>query len=729
MKLLIHFFSILLLACSCVLHAAVDDLWQPLSIQQKSTAGLSAGIQHYRVDTVQLRQALSRAGYEGRASSASVIGLPVENGAIQQFSLVESPIMAPGLAVRYPQLKTYKIYGIDDPYASGRLSISPNGFHGMISSESGVFYIDPTDNNVYRSYARKSREHSQPFSCNAKRHNHAPLAIRSMMQPANRTAGSLQVYRLAVAATAEYTAAVQPSSPNAQTAVENAQDAIVVAINRVNEIYERDLGIRLQIVANNDSLISLDPATDGYTNSNGLTMLDENQARIDSLIEPLNYDIGHVFSTGGGGIASVGSVCQESRKAKGVTGLPNPLGESFYIDFVAHEIGHQFGADHSFNGTTNSCGEGREQPVAFEPGSGSSIMSYAGICGQENITTQTDAMFSAGSINQIDTFTTTGGGASCGSTLAISNPNEPTATAGSDFTIPHKTPFILTASASDPDGDPLTYSWDQIDAGTATTVNTLGLDLGDNSLFRSYLPSSQTFRNFPALGTTLRNQFDDSEVLACNNRTLNFRLTVRDGRSGMAQDEVAITVNNNIGPFTITAFNSAQSLSPGETTLTWDVAGTDQAPVSCSEVDISLLTFNSAETTYFETPLATNESNDGSATFALPAQSSSRARFKVKCSNNIFYDISNEYLTITGSTPFANGGNDVFYNTTGLVTFGEPAGVCVAGSGSEDVITGGNNPPTILASSSSSGSMDQAWLLWLVLSALGIRVARSRRGD
>lgn len=658
---------------------ADSNLWQPVATGQRSLSGHSEG-RDYRLDMINLNQVLSRAGLEGRAEPISQIELPLENGEIQRFTLEESSIMAPGLAAKYPDLKTYKIHGIDNPYASGRLSISSKGFHGMITSPEGTFYIDPQADDVYRVYNRNSQLPSQPFNCGVKGHNHDTPAGSISSRSANRTAGSLQVYELAVAGTAEYVAKVGPT-------ISQAQAEIVVAINRVNQIYERDLGVRLKIISGNDQLLYLNSATDPYTNNSGLDMLDENQANLDSVIGALNYDIGHVFSTGGGGIASVGSVCGNF-KAQGVTGLSNPTGDAFYIDFIAHEIGHQFGADHTFNGTTGSCAGNRVASSAFEPGGGSTIMAYAGICGDENIVNRSNALFHAGSINQIDTFTTSGAGNSCGSFESANNTNEPTVDAGNNYTIPRRTPFVLTATGSDLDGDPLEYSWDQIDAGLSTNASILGVDLTDNSLFRSYIPRPEVQRHFPTLGTTLQNKYDDSEVLACQTRDLNFRVTVRDGESGMGQDDVVILVDNTSGPFEITSFNTAQSLGPGSYILNWDVANTDQAPVSCAQVDISLLTFNAGKTTYFENSLANNVINDGAALINILDNSNTKARFKIQCSDNVFYDISDADLIITGSSgPFSTTGNNVFYNTTGLVSFDKPAEVCTEagmGGGSTD---------------------------------------------
>jgi hypothetical protein len=277
-----------------------------------------------------------------------------------------------------------------------------------------------------------------------------------------------------------------------------------------------------------------------------------------------------------------------------------------------------------------------------------------------------DALFHTGSLEQINQFTTSGGGEVCGSLQSVTNnPSQPIVTEGSDYTIPAQTPFVLTATATDADGDTLSYTWDEMDAGVPTSSQSFGEDLGTNPLFRSYLPRSEAVRHFPALGTTLDNIFDYSEVLACNSRDINFRLAVRDGKGGIGYDNVVISVDGNSGPFRVTAFNSAQSVAAGSYSVTWDVANTNLAPVNCSSVNISLLTFNSSVTTYKETTLSTNEINDGFAQVTIPDLKASKARIKIQCESNIFYDITDDYINIKGSTVADTSGNTVFYNSDG----------------------------------------------------------------
>ncbi len=671
-------FFLLIIIISPKLHANEPTIWMPVNGAMR---GLSSeevmSHRYFRVDKEALTRKLSMFANDGYQGVEQTIEMPFPNGKVEQFSVESSSVMSPALAEKYPQIKTFKIRGVDEPHSSGRITLSHKGFKAVINASSGTHFLQPEGENTYKAFSRKSTRPSQAFRCGVMGHNPTtPLGLRQ--RPVNRTPGSLQVYRLAVATTAEYTAIVK--SPGSILPSEIRADvlaAVVTAINRVNEIFERDLGIRLVLVGNTDDLFYTGTASsDPYTSTNDILMLDENQDNIDNVIGSANYDIGHLFTSSGGGIAEVASVCSNGRKAQGLTGSPNPINEEFYIDYVAHEIGHQFSAEHSFNGTSGGCGGfNRYQASAFEPGSGSTIMGYASICGVENISNQADAHFHAGSIDLVDTYTTLGNG-SCHTLDTADNPSEPIANAGNDYNVPRQTPFVLTAQATDADIDTLTYNWYQMDAGTSTNSSTFGTDLGNNSLFRSYLPGEHNERHFPALGTTLQNKYDSSEVLACHTRQLNFRLTVRDGKSGMGQDDVAISVDNGSGPFEITSFNSAQSLTPGSYVMNWDVANTNQAPVNCSQVDISLLTFNSIKSSYSETVLAINQSNDGSTAIIIPDQSTTHARFKIQCSDNVFYDISDNDLTITGSIPFDTSTNTVLYNTD-IVLTDTPVEVCI----------------------------------------------------
>jgi len=716
-----------LLLISSGASLAAQEFWQDVTLSSKLSTAEIKSMRNFSSDEQALRDFLVLVPDEQAGDDSYTIQLPMPDGSQSSYIIVESPIMEAALAAKYPEIKTFKVYGIDDPGASGRIDISQKGLRAMLFTAQGRVFIDPdqgsSTSNRYISRWSGTDSSQQAFQCSAGQLvENQSMSPVSSFRSASRVAGSLLEYRLAVSATAQYVAAV-----GADKAAAMAE--IFTAINRVNEIYERDLGIRLRLVANNDDLIDDAKANSafydvngdeisaiGYLDENGIYvngLLDENQIWIDATIGSGSYDIGHIFSTGGGGVAQLRAVCS-ANKARGVTGLPNPTGDVFYIDFVSHEIGHQFGAEHTFNGTTGSCGFGNRSRFAttFEPGSGSTIMAYAGICGVENIQLNTDATFHAGTIDQINTFVSSGGGSTCiNATVSASNPNEPTANAGADQVIPISTSFLLQGLGSDVDGDTISYQWDQMDAGTATSSTTLGDDLFDNALFRSYLPQATGDRDFPALGTQVRDgPYDQSETLPCSARDLNFRLTVRDNKSGQATDDVRVTVDDTSGPFNITSHNTARTIfiNSGAVILNWNVANTDSGAVNCPSVNIDLLTFGANHSEYSVTSLATLVPNNGNALFSFPdrTKSSSRARFRVQCSNNIFYDISDADLVIigTGLDPvtdvYSTSDNKTFFNTRGQVF--ATSDTCVA-------------TRTVSAGSSLGvGAIDAAWILFLL---------------
>ncbi len=693
---------------------AEQSFWQDATPAARSLTSEITSIRYFNSDEQALRDFLVQVPDESMGITGHTIRLPMPDGSLASYSIVESSIMEDELAAKYPEIKTFKVYGIDDPIASGRVDISPKGFRAMLHTSKGRVFIDPESTlsatGRYIARLRDSSDSNGGFQCSAGQ----MVSNRSKMQMTSnrltyRVAGNLMTYRLAVSTTPDYVVAAGGTDTK-------AFDEIKTAINRVNEIYERDLGIRLVLVDDNNLLIG------GVANNDVLTLFGQNQAFIDSILNPADYDIGHIFSApvdfnNAGGVATIRSVCADGSKAQGATGLLNPTGPIFYIDFVAHEIGHQFGAEHSFNGTTFACGGGnRVQSSAFEPGSGSTIMGYAGICGVEDIQANSDETFHAGSIAQIHTFTAAGG--SCYVLSATGNTDPDNVNAGVDRTIPLATPFKLKGSGNDADGDTLSYQWDQMNAGAATTADTLGDDLGSNALFRSYSPQTGSSRDFPALGTqVVDGPYDQSETLPCTTRNLNFRLTVRDGKSGQGTDDVQINVDGNSGPFRITSHNAIGTIidqSTPSVVLTWAVANTNVAPVSCANVDIDLLTFSGGHASYAVNPLLVGTPNDGVETVAL-AGSAAFARFRVKCSNNIFYDVSDADINIDSDPVngnYAVSGNTTFSNPNGLFATSSscvPAPVApVGGSG------GGG------------GSLDRLWMIFLLSLMTGLRLVRGQ---
>ncbi|MFO1350505.1 MAG: zinc-dependent metalloprotease family protein [Gammaproteobacteria bacterium] len=626
-----------------------DGVWSDVGAERIAATGKRPIIpDHYRalrLDQAALAALLAQAPMEDSGTTAIILTLPLPAGGFGRFSVVEAPIMAPELAARYPEIKTYAGQGIDDPSATLRFSVTPKGFHGQILSATGAIYIDPYqegDRDHYISYAKGDYNPAgrEPLQCLFQ--NPAPRAFSPLLPGAKISSGTQRrTYRTVIAATGEYTA-FQGGTKNAALA------AIVVALTRVNGVYEREVAVRMVLVANNDDVIYTDGATDPYTNNDGFTMLGENQSNVDTVIGSANYDIGHVFSTGGGGIASLESPCNATRKAQGVTGLSQPTGDPFYIDYVAHEMGHQFGGNHPFNGDTGACGGGnRNASTAYEPGSGSTIMAYAGICAPLDLQPHSDAYFHAISLEEIVNFIN-GNGAFGGNGDACSVKNAtgntpPTADAGSNavpaFTIPKSTPFALTGTASDVNGDALTYDWEEFDLGPAGDPNTPS---GNAPILRSFSPSASPTRTFPQPSDLLNNTQTFGELLPSYGRDLVFRLTVRDNRAGgggINQDTIALKVADAAGPFQVTAPNTAVTWTGNSTqNVSWSVAGTNAAPVNCASVNIRLSTDGG---TSFPTTILAGTPNDGSQAITVPNIATTQARIKVECATNVFFDISN----------------------------------------------------------------------------------------
>jgi hypothetical protein len=601
-------------------------------------------------------------------NAAPVLELPMPDGTTARFHVWESSIMEPGLEAKFPEMKTFAGQGIDDPYATIRFDYNPYfGFHAQVLSDvSGTYFIDPyAKGNIdsYMSYFKNDHPNTNFFSCGTvddfggggNPGNVVPIGLCRGTQ--------LYTYRLALACTGEYAVAV--CAPSAPTVPATAA-AMLTTVNRVDGVYEKEVSIRMVLIANNDNLIYLTAATDPYTNNNGPTMLGQNQNNIDAVIGTANYDIGHVVSTGGGGIATLRSPCNGSIKARGVTGLPFPVGDDFDIDYVAHEMGHQWGGNHTFNSVASNCGGGnRNAGTAYEVGSGTTIQGYAGICAGDDIQLHSDPHFHTVSFDEISVFVENGG-ASCRVVTPTGNTlPQITSMNNNGVSIPVNTPFTLSATATDADGDAITYNWEEWDLGPTTVWNG-GNANATSPLFKSRLPKTTGSRTFPDIAVILANFPANpaatmgglkGETLPTSARSMKFRLTVRDNRAGGGgvvtggegcqivptfQIEVVGT-----SPFTVAVPNGGESY-PGNTaqTVTWNVAGTDVAPISATNVKISLSTDGGLT---YPTVLLASTANDGSEPVNIPNTPTTTARIKVEAIGNIFFDVSNQNWTITAA--------------------------------------------------------------------------------
>ncbi|MGL5327356.1 MAG: reprolysin-like metallopeptidase [Aeromonas sp.] len=549
---------------------------------------------------------------------ASVLTLPLPDGTTVQFEIHPNALLPEPLARRYPSIKTYSGKAIDRATDTGRFDLTMHGFHGMFTHQGRTFYIDPLQDGF--SYAVYEQQ-------DAWRRQDVDLVLDSHGDDRERTAlvdGNLRKrYTLAISATGEYT------RYHGGTKVA-ALSAMATLLNRVNEVYRRDVGAEFQLAADTDKVIFTDPATDPFTNSSQDIAI--NQVQQDLLLNP-SFDLGHLLATSGGGVATLRSLCNPFSRSRGMTGGALPVGDAFYIDYVAHELGHQLGAEHSFNGTTDSCAIGRNGSSAWEPGSGSTIMAYAGICGEENLQGNSMPFFHSKSIEQIRTLMASL--PSCGTDLALVN-NAPVVDAGEDRVIPANTPFTLVGSALDLDANPLSYTWEQVDLGNASSSLATMVDDGTRPLFRYVSPTSDPRRTLPAMSSLLSGVLAKGEAWPATNRNLQFRLTVRDGQGAVSSDEMVVQVINTGAAFAITAPQIGAMVAGSTQLVTWNVAGTDQPPINCSRMDLAL-TQNGGVTW---TTLASGLANNGSTSVVLPASLTSTARLKLACSNNIFFSIS-----------------------------------------------------------------------------------------
>ncbi|WP_160139234.1 reprolysin-like metallopeptidase [Chryseobacterium sp. c4a] len=590
---------------------------------------------------------------------APIIILPMPDGTKAKFKIWKSAVMAPELANKFPQLVTFTGQGVDDQYATLKLDFTELGFHAQIKSVvTGDTYIDPyAKNNIdhYIIYKKEDLINKNPMICGTKDEKFEVEKKNSQKSVTPSVGNQIRIFRFAVACTGEYAkAATGQSSPT----VAQTLSAIVTTVNRVNGVYEQEVAVRLVLVPNETSLIFTDPNTDPFNgNNNSDVLIEESQTQINNIIGINSYDIGHTFSTGGGGLAYYG-ICDPDYKGKGITGRGNPVGDPYDIDYVAHEVGHQFWGPHTFNAVTGSCGGGnREASDAVEPGSGITIMAYAGICGTlNNLANNSIPIFHTRSFQSI---TTAVASKTCQVTNPVSN-TAPTVNAGSNYTIPKGTPFKLTGSATDAENNALTYCWEQNDNGPEGNWNT---PTGNAAIFRSFVPETVSYRYFPKLTSLINNTTSKGEILPSYARTMEFRLTVRDnnaGCGGVANDDAIITVDGNSGPFKVTAPNTAVTWAANSTqTITWDVANTTAAPVNCSNVSILLSTDGGLT---YPTILAASTPNDGSEAITIPDVNTTTSRIMVAGAGNVFFNINPVNFTISKNVLAVNEvtGKDVF---------------------------------------------------------------------
>ncbi|MEO6689491.1 MAG: reprolysin-like metallopeptidase, partial [Dokdonella sp.] len=531
-----------------------DDAGRSLSADAPHPSGFRA----LTLDTAEVAAYLQAAHENGVATT---IALPQPDGGFADFMVTDSGTMPIELQAKYPDIISLK--GSDALGRAVRVDVSPMGFQAMVFDPSGMWLVRPEvlgSGDRYLSFKRAGL--AVPTGegiCEVNSNHIDPAGLNLAPAPMTQTGVNHRVYRTAVAANHQYIAAVGGGTKAGGLA------ATVLAVNRVTQVYESEMSIQLTLVPNND-LIMYASATGDPFGSNGTGVISNSTSVISAAIGVGNYDIGHVFTTGSGGVAGLGVVCSSGQKARGTTGLPNPIGDAFYIDFVAHEMGHQFGGNHPFNGSLGNCSGGnRNGSTAYEPGSGTTIMSYAGICGADDLQPHSDPFFHAISLQEVTNYTAAGGNCSANTVNANHAPVINTGSLPSGLTIPANTPFVLTGAATDADGgDTVTYNWEEWDLGPQAPL-TAG-DNGTSPIFRSWPTTTTGARMFPKLSTILTGVALPGETLPTTTRTLKFRLTARDERPGLGTSQsadISLSVVNTAGPFKVTAPNTAVSWAQG----------------------------------------------------------------------------------------------------------------------------------------------------------------------
>jgi len=625
-------------------------LWQEGSSQAKSEQVKPLRAMADNARYMQINQALLNTTFSNLGLPTDIT-LPLPNGLSISVKLSPSPILSEDLSKQYPHFMTYQAEQVDQPNNIGRFSVSHLGLFGFFRYNNQWMLLSPRYQGEAVEYASYwYKDAPTEFETVSLTADFLLADIQPetpvLAQKPVTSGDTVRTYKLAISTTGEY-------SQKLGGTTENVLAELMNLVNRINQVLLIDLALQFELIDNQD-IIFFDATSDPYTNSDIATDIEENQDVVDQAIGSQNYDVGHLLGTHGGGLAYVGVVCNTQFKAQGYTGLSNPQGERFYIDLVTHELGHQLGASHSFNATnSDSCAAGqRNNSSAYEPGSGSTIMSYAGICGSQNLQNDSDPYFHSISIQNIRDYVDGFSGQRCGVEALIDNAIPQIQLTQNAYTIPANTPFMLGGAATDADNDLLSYTWEQFDnggtLGATSNLTEMNNDNGNNPLFRSYSPIGISQRYFPQLSDVLTSQTRLGETYATTDRDLRFRLTVRDNNGGVNQQDLVITVTTANQTFNIDTPTQWQGLS--EQTVTWDIGDTLKAPINCASVDILLI---ADAVNPIETSVLMGTPNDGQQNIRAPNVTSDNARLVLKCSGNVFYVLNPEAFSIMAADPVA----------------------------------------------------------------------------
>lgn len=615
-----------------------------------------------RIDDLALRQYLADAPLEFQHEGAGLpLEIPLPNGETEVFSFEESPILAPNVAAEHPDIKTYSGQGTRHKERVMRLSLTELRFGGMILNVNGdAVCFEPLErgSDIYVVYfaasvqgaGRKPQYHcgveSTDPEFNGLHVNESPLDYR------NNTGATLRSYDLAIAADGYFTQHANYGNGNVNTAFA----WITNFVNNMVNVYRVEMCVSFVLVSGTNVIYS-NPASDPYTDNDQTINMTENHNNLNAALGVGTYDVGHLFGYvggSGGGIASLSSVCSSSRRGKGVSGMCNltQYPQVFNDQLVYHEVGHQFGMNHSYNSEIPVCTT-RNPATSVEPGSGATIMSYGFTCESDDYESNYGPIlqFHTANYQEAYTYITGGAGANCPTTTSTGN-TLPVLSLPSNYTIPNFTPFMLTGSATDANNDGLTYCWEGTNVGTSTPDAFTLDNTSEPPFFRSYAPESEGTRYYPRLEKILDQTYQGKgDKMPSIGIVTTHRLTVRDNRSSggaTVYGDVTVTVSGTVGPFFVFNFPNNSTYAPNSSVqVTWSVGNTTSAPVSCSTVDIL---FSSDGGYTFPITLMSNAQNDGSQTITMPNLQTTTARIMVRGHSNIFFDITNEFK-VQGALP------------------------------------------------------------------------------
>lgn len=652
-------FVIFLLACIPFVFAQ-NSYWKP--VKNSPDAAFATKYERFDLDRQALKGQLKKT-WNGKSVE---VELPDPEGNFRTVLLWESAVLPEKLTNKYPGIKTYGGYVKGAPWQWVRADFTYAGFHALYQTETGLAGVLPESEGMgasYQVFYKKDEASSGMRNCGYDLipHNQeyaeerlrarafGPGVHEEIRQARQKFNGSMLLYRLAISATGEYSANHGNTKPLVLS-------AITTSVNNLNAVVGRDMNIQFQLIPNNDTLIYLNAATDPFSPNDAFAMLDSSQAVLDRVIGRPNFDLGHVITHGNwGGIASSPATCYGPFKGQGYSSNIPSSGPVFDIDYLAHEVGHQLGAPHNFSAT--SCFNVSSGNL-HEPGSGTTIMCYAGTCSpSDNVQNNSDAMYHSVNIADYASYLTSAFFGSCPTAVPTGN-SIPVANAGANVTIPRLTPFYLLGSATDANNAAgLTYSWEQIDGNGSETAGSPSPDSTNNTLFRTFLPTASPGRYFPNINDLASGTATPWEILPDTGRNMNFTLIVRDNNTFLGNsagdidtDDMRVTVNNAAGPFLVSYPNGGENLTAGlGYTFTWTVAGTNGiAP----NVAIELSDDGGLSYPY---PLLASTPNDGSEFIILPGINTTTARVRVRSAGtgHFFFDISNTNFQISGT--LANG--------------------------------------------------------------------------